>query len=58
MFLIKPKTENKSFTFQNFDNYFEMLKSKRGLFTEKEIEEIKEKLNTDLSDFEMVEVEE
>lgn len=27
-------------------------------FTEKEIEEIKEKLDTDLSDFEMVEVKE
>lgn len=58
MFLIKPKTENKSFTFQNFDNYFEMLKSKRGLFTEREIEEIKEKFNTNLEDFELVEVEE
>lgn len=56
--LIKPKTEWKPFTFQNFDNCYERPVTERGKFTLKEIEELKEKFNTDLSDFEMVEVEE
>lgn len=56
-YLIKPKMECKSYTFQNFDNSYERPTTERAKFTEKEIEEIKEKLNTNLEDFELVEVE-
>lgn len=56
-YLIKPKMECKSYTFQNFDNSHERPTTERAKFTEKEIEEIKEKFDTDLSDFELVEVE-
>lgn len=56
-YLIKPKMECKSYTFQNFDNSHERPTTERAKFTEKEIEEIKEKLNTNLEDFELVEVE-
>lgn len=56
-YLIKSKIERKSFTFQSFNNRYEKPTTERAKFTEKEIEELKEKLNTNLEDFEMVEVE-
>lgn len=57
-YLIKPKIERKPFLFQSFDNCYGRPTTERGEFTEKEIEEIKEKFDTDLSDFELVEVKE
>ena len=57
-YLIKPKIERKPFLFQSFENCYEKPTTKRAEFTEKEIKELKEKFNTDLSDFEIVEVEE
>lgn len=56
-YLIKPKMERKSYTFQNFDNSYERPTTERAKFTEKEIEEIKQTFNTDLNDFEIIEVE-